>query len=90
MSRDAIQLNCFVMYTVHAFQKKLYVSQCNHSKIVVGDFNVLELNMGCLRHEMANEPVCSQISGPVVSMWALLLAVLSNWLVHTAFSREAA
>ena len=34
--------------------------------------------------------VSCQISGPVVSMWAWRLAVLSNWLVHTAFSRLSA
>lgn len=34
--------------------------------------------------------VCSQISGPVETMWAFRLATLSNWLVQTAFSREAA
>lgn len=28
---------------------------------------------------------CDQSSGPVVSMWARRLAVLSNWLVQTAF-----
>ena len=31
--------------------------------------------------------VCSQISGPVVSMCALRFAMLSNWFVHTAFSQ---
>ena len=35
-------------------------------------------------------PVCFQISGPVVSKWARLFAVLSNWLVHTAFSNVSA
>ena len=35
-------------------------------------------------------PVCLQISGPVVSKWALLFAVLSNWLVHTALSSDSA
>ena len=35
-------------------------------------------------------PVCSHISGPVVSKWARLLAVLSNWFVHTAFSNVSA
>ena len=34
--------------------------------------------------------VSCHISGPVVSMWALLFAVLSNWLVHTALSMLSA
>ena len=34
--------------------------------------------------------VCSHISGPVVSMCALRLAVLSNWLVHIALSIPSA
>lgn len=32
---------------------------------------------------------CDQSSGPVVSMWARRLAVLSNWLVQTALSIDS-
>jgi len=38
----------------------------------------------------AARPVCRHISGPVVSMCARRLAVLSNWLVHTAFVNDSA